>query len=118
MATNNPRSPYPREAREGSAKQSGGQLAEVSSNVRQAAEGAATAVAEKAQQAWDATKDRAEHLPTDVSDAASNAWDDVAGLIRRYPVAAFGVGLAVGCLLACATSRGDAMTRRMSQYSA
>jgi hypothetical protein len=58
-----------------------------------------------------------ERLASQFSDRASDAWGDATGFAQRYPWAAFGAGVVLGCLLACSTSRGDWMTRQMSKAS-
>jgi ElaB/YqjD/DUF883 family membrane-anchored ribosome-binding protein len=74
----------------------------------------ASSVAEQAQQAWDTTRQAA----SSVAETAGDAWDEVAGFMRRYPLATFLAGAAVGFLLATAWSNmpsGSWMIRGMER---
>ncbi|MBL8794929.1 MAG: hypothetical protein JNM56_13555 [Planctomycetia bacterium] len=111
MAGNNPRPPSPFHERGSfSAVQPQQKSEDTSRGMHE--------VPASAQDAWEATRQGAEQCASRAADVAGEAWDAVAGLVRRYPLAAIGVGVALGCLLACALPRGDSMTRRMSEYSA
>jgi hypothetical protein len=66
--------------------------------MQETVQGAASAVAERAQDAWDTTRGAA----SSVAETATDAWDEAVRFMRRYPVATFCAGLALGVLLASA----------------
>lgn len=110
MAGQNPRPPSPFHER--------GSYSAVQQQPRSGEASSMQEVPGSAQDAWEVTRQGAEQCVSRATDLAGDAWNEVAGLVRRYPLAAIGVGVALGCLLACALPRGDSMTRRMSEYSA
>jgi ElaB/YqjD/DUF883 family membrane-anchored ribosome-binding protein len=52
-------------------------------------------------------RDTATRHFSDVRGRASDSWDTLKGLVRKHPIAAVGIGLAAGLLLAAAWARRD-----------
>jgi hypothetical protein len=76
------------------------------STVQEKAREWASGTAQSAEQAWETTRRTAQDLTTGAADTAEQAWDNLSTIARRYPIATFFCGMALGFLLAEATRLG------------
>jgi ElaB/YqjD/DUF883 family membrane-anchored ribosome-binding protein len=76
-----------------------GTLGSMTTAVKEKAQELASTVTSRAEEAWDTTKQTAQQAASAVVRRAENTWEEVAGVMRRYPVATFCVGIGIGFLL-------------------
>ena len=76
-----------------------GTVGSMAASVKDKAQELASTVTSRAEAAWDTTKQTAQQAASAAVSRAENTWDEVAGLMRRYPVASLCVGIAVGFAL-------------------
>jgi hypothetical protein len=74
----------------------------VMGSIRDKASDVASSVASRAEDAWANTRHMAENVASSVADTAEDAWGSMVSCMRRYPLATFGAGIALGCLLTLA----------------
>ena len=70
--------------------------------LRDKAEDVASSVASTAEEAWDSTRHMAENAASSVATTAEDAWGSMISCMRRWPLASFGAGVALGALLTLA----------------
>ena len=84
----------------------------VATAVPDTARSLASNVASAAEQAWDGASHGVQYAASAATQTAEAAWDGLRDFLRRYPIATFCAGAAVGALAALALERLLAQARR------